>query len=53
MQLQGNGNTFPQRRETRRARMCSTLRDTRKKSLSSHDVLASHLRRLLPMIYRS
>ena len=53
MQLQGNWNTFPQRRETRRARMCSTLRDTRKKSLSSHDVLASHLRRLLPMIYRS
>ena len=33
--------------------MCSTLRDTRKKSLRSHDVLASHLRRLLPMIYRS
>ena len=33
--------------------MCSTLRDTRKKSLSSHNVLASHLRRLLPMIYRS
>ena len=33
--------------------MCSTLRDTRKKTLSSHDVVDSHPLHLLPMIYRS
>ena len=33
--------------------MCSTLRDTRKKTLSSHGVVDSQLLRLLPVIYRS
>ena len=32
--------------------MCSTLRDTSKKTLSSHDMVDSHPLRLLPMIYR-
>ena len=53
IQLQKTLKTFAQRRETRRARMCSTLRDTRKKTLSSHDVVDHHPLRLLPMIYRS
>ena len=33
--------------------MCSTLRDTRKKTLNNHDMVDSHPLRLLPMIYRS
>ena len=33
--------------------MCSTLRDTRKKTFSSHDVVDSHPLRLLPVNYRS
>ena len=33
--------------------MCSTLRETGKKTLSSHGVVDSHLLRLLPVIYRS
>ena len=32
--------------------MCSTLRDTRKKTLSSQDIVDSHPLRLLPMICR-
>ena len=53
IQLQKTLKTFAQRRETRRARMCSTLRDARKKTLSSHNVVDSHPLHLLPMIYRS
>ena len=53
IQLQKTLKTFAQRRETRRARMCSTLRDTSKKTLSSHDMVDSHPLHLLPMIYRS
>ena len=33
--------------------MCSALRDTWKKTLSSNDVVNSHPLHLLPMIYRS
>ena len=33
--------------------MCSALRATRKKTLSSHDVVNSHPLRLIPMIYKS
>ena len=41
IQLQETWNTFAQRRETGLAGMCSTLRDTRKKTLSSHGVVDS------------
>ena len=33
--------------------MCSALRATRKKTLSSHYVVNSHPLRLIPMIYKS